>query len=106
MNWQPQLKYVYHGNMMRQVTIDQILLDIMKKKLEKKNICTWIQLQDALQAIFAERFAIVKVYLFYLNATSDQLTQNLPHLSKIYLGEFPFIHSSVYLLPSNGFGSG
>ena len=93
MNWQPQLKYVYHGNMMKQLLIDHILLNIMKT--EKNNICTWIQLQDALRAIFAERFAIVKVYLFYLNATSDQLTQNLPHLSKIYLGEFPLIHSFI-----------
>ena len=92
MNWQPQLKYVYHGNMMTQVTIDQILFDIMKKTGKKRNIYTWIQLQDAFRAIFTERFAIVKVYLFYLNATSDQLTQNLPHLSKIHLGEFPFIH--------------
>ena len=36
MNWQPQLKYVYHGNMMRQVTIDQILLEIMKKTGKKE----------------------------------------------------------------------
>ena len=36
MNWQPQLKYVYHGNMMKQVLIDHILLNIMKKKTEKK----------------------------------------------------------------------
>ena len=77
-----------------------------EKNWKKRNIYTWIQLQDSFRAIFTERFAIVKVYLFYLNATSDQLTQNLPHLSKIHLGEFPFIHSSVYLLPSNGFGSG
>ena len=53
MNWQPQLKYVYHGNMMKQVLIDHILLNIMKKN-EKKTICTWIQLHDALRAIFAE----------------------------------------------------
>ena len=105
MNWQPQLKYVYHGNMMKQMLIDHILLNIMKKT-EKKNICTWIQLQDALRVIFAERIAIVKVDLFYLNATCNQLPKNLPHLSQIYLGEFPFIHSSVYLLPSNGSGSG
>ena len=83
---------------MRQKTNDQILLDIMKKT-EKKTIYTWIQLQDALRVIFAERIAIVKVDLFYLNATCNQLPKNLPHLSQIYLGEFPFIHSSVYLLP-------
>ena len=53
MDWQPQLKYVYHGNMMKQVLIDHILLNIMKKK-RKKPICTWIQLHDALRAIFAE----------------------------------------------------
>ena len=63
MNWQPQLKYVYHGNMMKQVLIDHILLNIMKKT-EKKNICTWIQLQDALRAIFAEQFGIANVDLF------------------------------------------
>ena len=91
---------------MRQVTIDQILLNIMKKTGKKKTIRTWIQLQDALRVIFAERITIVKVDLFYLNATCNQLPKNLPHLSQIYLGEFPFIHSSVYLLPSNGFGSG
>ena len=36
MNWQPQLKYVYHGNMMKQVLIDHILLNIMKKKTKQK----------------------------------------------------------------------
>ena len=40
MNWQPQLKYVYHGNMMRQVTIDQMLFEIMKKNWKKRNIYT------------------------------------------------------------------
>ena len=54
MNWQPQLKYVYHGNMMKQVLIDHILLNIMKKKTKKKPFGTWIQLHDALRAIFAE----------------------------------------------------
>ena len=36
MNWQPQLKYAYHGNMMRQGTIYRILLDIMKKLVKEK----------------------------------------------------------------------
>ena len=54
MNWQPQLKYVYHGNMMKQVLIDHILLNIMKKNEKKTPICKWIQLHDALRAIFAE----------------------------------------------------
>ena len=38
MNWQPQLKYVYHGNMMKQVLIDHILLNIMKKTEKKKHL--------------------------------------------------------------------
>ena len=41
------------------------------------------KLQDALRAIFAERFTILKVYLFYFNVTSDQL------------GEFSFIHQYI-----------
>ena len=37
--------------------------------------------KEALQAILAERFIIVKVDLFCLNVTSNQLLQNMPHLS-------------------------
>ena len=48
---------------MKQMLIDHILLNIMKRT-EKKNICTWIQLQDALRAIFAEQFGIANVDLF------------------------------------------
>ena len=45
MNWQPQLKYAYHRNMMIQGKIYHILLDIMKKPGKKRNIFRWIQLQ-------------------------------------------------------------
>ena len=75
--------------MMRQVTIDQILIDIMEKNLQKKPAKRPGKKETSIHTWIYTRFAIVKVDL---NATSDQLPQNLLHLSKIYLGEFPFIH--------------
>ena len=86
MNWQPQLNYAYHGNMMRQGKIYHILLDIMKKPGKKKKHFQMdsVTRKGALRAIFAKRFTIVKVDLFYLNVTRDQLPKNLPDLYNIY----------------------
>ena len=39
--------------------------------------------KDALRAVLAERFTIVKVDLFCPNVTSNQLLQNLPHFSYV-----------------------
>ena len=90
MDWQPQLKYAYHGNMMRRGTIYHILLDDMKKLGKKETFAHGFSYkEDSLRSIFAKRFTIIKVNL---NVTMDQLPQNLPDLSKIHLGKFPYIH--------------
>ena len=81
MNWQPQLKYSYHGNMMRQVTVDHISLNIMEKSWGKKE--TFLHGFSYKERRI--RFRIVKVDLLHLNVTSDQLPQNLPYLSYIHL---------------------
>ena len=67
---------------MRQVSVDHISLNIME--------INWGEKKETFLRGFSYkerriRFRIVKVDLLHLNVTSDQLPQNLPHLSYIHL---------------------
>ena len=67
--------------LIRQVTIEHLLLKLTKKNQEKMNhlYMDSVSRKDALLAIFAEQFKMVKVHMFYFNVSSDQLPQNFPH---------------------------
>ena len=72
MNLQPQLKYMNHTNTMRQGTIEHLLLKNTKKKHEKTEhlYMDSVSRKDALLAIFAEHFTVVKVNFFSFNVNS------------------------------------
>ena len=94
MNWQPQLKYSYHGDMTRPVTICHILLDIMKKLGKKKHL-------------FAHGFSYkerrimddIRQEIHNCQGRSFSILMlpgiNSPKISNIYLGEFPYIDQCI-----------
>ena len=87
MNWQPQLKYVYHGNMMRQVTIDQILFDIMKKTGKKETFIHEFSYKThyELYSLKDSRFICSILMLPAINSPKiSQFVQNLFRRISIY----------------------
>ena len=92
MNWQPQLKYSYHGNMMRQVTVDHISLNIMEKSWGKKKHF-YMDSATRKDALDSESSRLICYILMLPAINSPKISPICPTF--ISRGEFPFIHQYI-----------